>query len=151
MQVTGFLLDTNVISEVMKPTPNPRVTAFLQEQQDSLWLSVVVLFELEYGMRLLPEGRRRSQIRAVVAGIVATYGDRVLPLGSNEAQRAAWLRARAHRRGKPVQIGDALIAGTADANALVVATRNASHFAAFGIEVVNPWNDAASRSAAMLS
>ena len=149
--MTGFLLDTNVISEAMKPAPNPRVTAFLQQKHDLLWLSVVALYELEYGMRLLPEGRRRSRIRAVVAEMVASYGERILPLGRNEAQRAAWLRARAHRSGKPVQIGDALIAGTADANALVVATRNASHFAAFGIEVVNPWNDAASRSAAMLS
>ena len=137
--MTGFLLDTNVISEVMKPTPNPRVTAFLHEKHDSLWLSVVVLHELEYGMRLLPEGRRRNRIRSVVAGIVASYGDRVLPLWSNEAQRAAWLRARAHRNGWQVQVGDALIAGTADVKALAVATRNISDFAPFEIEVVNPW------------
>ena len=141
--MTGFLLDTNVISEVMKPTPHPRVTAFLQAQHDSLWLSVVVLHELEYGMRLLPAGRRRSRMRAVVAGIVATHGDRVLPLGRAAAQRAAWLRARAHRNGRPVQVGDALIAGTADVGALAVATRNVSDFAPFEIDVVNPWTAAA--------
>ena len=123
--------------------PAPRVTAFLREQHDRLWLPVVALYELEYGMRLLPEGRRRRQIRTMIAGIVASHGDRILPVGRNEAQRAAWLRARARHTGRPAQTGDALIAGTADVQALAVATRNIGHFAPFDIEVVNPWNDPA--------
>ena len=97
--MTGFLLDTDIVSEVMNPAPNPRVTAFLREQRDRrLWLSVVALYELEYGMRLLPEGRRRRQIRTMVAEIVTSYSDRIRPVGRDEAQRAAWLRGRAPHR-----------------------------------------------------
>ena len=92
--MTGFLLDTDIVSEVMKPDPNPRVTAFPREQHDRLWLSVVALYELEYGMRLLPEGRRRRQIRTMVAGLVTIYNDRILPVGRDEAQRAAKPTAR---------------------------------------------------------
>lgn len=137
--MTGFLLDTNVVSETMKPDRDPGVTEFLHERHDHLWLSVIVLHELEYGVRLLPEGRRRREIATLVAGIVTNYEDRILPVAREAAQRAARLRARARRAGKPAQTGDSLIAGTAEVNSLVVATRNAEHFAPFDVEIVNPW------------
>ena len=137
--MTGFLLDTNVVSEAIKPTPNRCVTEFLHERHDRLWLSVVVLYELEYGVRLLPRGRRRLQIEHRVGGIVANYEDRILPVGREAAQRAARLRARARHDGRPAETGDALIAGTAAANDLVVATRNTGDFAPFDVEVLNPW------------
>ena len=137
--MTGFLLDTNVVSEMIKPAPDPRVTGFLRERHDRLWLSVVVLYELEYGVRLLPEGRRRFRIATLVAGVAANHGDRILPVGREAAQRAAWLGARARRAGRPAQTGDALIAGTAEVESLVVATRNTEHFAPFDVEVLNPW------------
>lgn len=137
--MTGFLLDTNVVSEAIKPAPDPLVSRFLQERHDRLWLSVIVLHELEYGVRLLPRGRRRLRIATLVAGIVAGYGDRILPLDRMAAQRAAALRARARGAGRPAGIGDALIAGTAEAHALAVATRDTAHFTPFDIEVVDPW------------
>ena len=135
----GFLLDTNVVSEMIKPAPDPRVTEFLRARHERLWLSVVVLYELEYGVRLFPSGRRRLRIATLVAGIVANYEGRILPVSREAAQRAARLRARSRGAGRPTQTGDALIAGTAEAESLVVATRNTEHFAHFDIESINPW------------
>ena len=137
--MTGFLLDTDVVSEAVKPAPDPRVTGFLHDRHDLLWLSVVVLYEMEYGVHLLPRGRRRLAVATLIAGIVTNYENRILPVNREAAQRAARLRARARRRGRPVQTADALVAGTAAANDLVVATRNTSDFAPFDIEVLNPW------------
>ena len=137
--MTGFLLDTNVVSEMLKPAPDGNVAKFLRERHDRLWLSVVVLYELEYGVRLLPRGRRRLRVATLVAGIVANYEGRILPVGREAAQRAARLRARSRRAGRPAQTGDALIAGTAEAESLVVATRNTEHFGPFDVESINPW------------
>lgn len=137
--MTGFLLDTNVVSEMLKPAPDPRVTEFLLARHDRLWLSVVVLHELEYGVRLLPAGRRRSRLSTRVAGIVANHEGRILAVNRAAAQRAARLRARARRHGRPAQTADALIAGTADAESLAVATRNTAHFAYFDVESIDPW------------
>lgn len=139
--MTGFLLDTNVVSEMLKPAPDPRVTEFLRTRHDRLWLSVVVLHELEYGVQRLPAGRRRLRLATRVAGIVANHGGRILPVSREAAQRAARLRARARRAGRPAQTADALIAGTAEAESLVVATRNTAHFAPFDVESIDPWTE----------
>lgn len=136
--MNGFLLDTNVISELTKDVPHPRVTAFLAAQQE-LWLSAIVLHELDFGIDLLPPGRRRNSISSVLAGFVAEYADRVLPVGRPEAAQAAALRARAHRSGRVLDLGDALIGGTAMANGLSVATRNVGDYAGLGLDVVDPW------------
>ena len=134
----GFLLDTDVVSEAGKPVPNPSVLAFLADRID-LWLSVIVLYELEYGVRLMPPGRRRDARRDRLMDLTARFHRRVLPLGRHEAGHAARLCAHARRTGRTVHMGDALIAGTAAANDLVVATRNADDFAPLDIEVLNPW------------
>lgn len=137
--MTGYLLDTNVVSEMFRRAPDRKVAEFLRERHDRLWLSVVVLHELEYGVNLLPAGRRRFRLAALVAEIAANHEARVLPVTREAARRAARLRARARRAGRPAHTGDALIAGTAEAEHLVVATRNMEHFAPFGVESVNPW------------
>ena len=134
----GFLLDTNVVSEAGKPAPDPRVLAFLADRID-LWLSVIVLYELDYGVRLMPSGRRRDARQATLMDLTARFHRRVLPVGRHEAGHAARLCARARRTGRTVHMGDALIAGTAAANDLVVVTRDADDFAPFDVEVLNPW------------
>lgn len=140
----GFLLDTNVVSETGKPAPDPRVVAFLADRVD-LWLSVIVLYELEYGVRLMPPGRRRDARQALLMHLNARFHRRVLPVGRHEAGHAARLCAHARRTGRTVHMGDALIAGTAATNDLVVATRNADDFAPFEVEVMNPWSGPAGR------
>ena len=137
--MSGFLLDTNVISELTKDAPHARVTGFLADVDD-LWLSAVVVHELDFGVELLPPGRRREGIRAALSAFASEYADRVLPVGRPEAERAAALRARAHRAGRVLDMGDALIAGTAAAHALSIATRNVRDFDGLEVDVVNPWD-----------
>ena len=137
--MSGFLLDTNVVSEAARLRPNARVMAFLADQID-LWLSPVVLHELEFGVQRLPEGRRRGHLRVSLAAFIGEFEDRILPLGRNEAEAAANLRAQAQRAGRVLTLGDALIAGTAQANQLRVATRNVTDFEVLDVQVANHWN-----------
>ena len=136
--MSGYLLDTNVVSELTNAVPDAGVVAFLLEQAD-LWLSTVTIHELEYGLRLLPEGRRRDRLHAAHVGVMAIYGDRILPLDRVGAELAAARRAQARRSGRTLDLGDALIAGIAQANELAVATRNVRDFDGLGVDVVNPW------------
>ena len=137
--MNGFLLDTNVVSELTKKAPDTRVLAFLRGHDD-LWLSAIVLHELNFGLGLLPPGRHRDSIEATLSAFATEYDDRVLPVGSLEAAQAAALRARAHRSGRVLDLGNALIAGTARTNDLAVATRNVRDFDGLDLVVVNPWH-----------
>lgn len=136
--MSELLLDTNVVSELSRARPDPRVVAFLSWTKGA-WLSSVVIHELEFGIQRMPASRRRLQVRADVDGIIANFADRVLPLDSAAAEAAARLRALAIRSGRTPGIPDMLIAGTAAARNLGVATRNARDFQGLGIEVINPW------------
>ena len=137
--MSGLLLDTNVISELTRPAPAPPVVAFLAERHD-LWLSALVLHELEFGLLLLPRGRRRAALRNALAEFTRRYVDRILPVGRSAAAEAAHLRADARGKGQTLDLGDALIAGTARAHGLVVATRNVADFEGLGLAVTNPWD-----------
>ncbi|MDE2888394.1 MAG: type II toxin-antitoxin system VapC family toxin [Gemmatimonadota bacterium] len=136
--MNGFLLDTNVVSELTRTEPNSNVIAFLSEHQD-LWLSAVVLHKLEFGLQLLPDGQRRDLLSAALAGIVNEYQDRIVPVDREVAERAAAFRAQAHRGGRALDLGDALIAGTARAHDLSVTTRNVADFSGLDVRVINPW------------
>ena len=136
--MSGFLLDTNVVSELVKPAPEPRVIAFLTSQTD-LWLSTIVLHELDFGLNLLPRGRRRDRLSSVLSTFLSEYGDQIIPVDRREAEQAAVMRAQARRLGRVLYLADALIAGTAKAHDLSLATRNVMDFNDLGVEVTNPW------------
>ena len=136
--MTGYLLDTNVISELTREVPEPRVVAFL-DGRDDVWLSSILIHEVEYGVRLLPQGDRRSQLSRMQAAIISMYDRRILNFDRTAAEWAAEFRASARRSGHPVDLGDVLIAGIAKANALAVATRNVADFQRLDVEVFNPW------------
>ncbi len=136
--MSGFLLDTNVVSELTRDAPDPGVLAFLTEQDD-LWLSAIVLHELEFGLQMLPPGQRRDGLRSVLSEFISAYEDRILPSERTGAERAAQLRAQAHRSGRVLDLGDALIAGTAKVHGLSLATRNVGDFADLEVDVTNPW------------
>ena len=136
--MSGYLLETDVVSELSKPTLHPAIVTFL-DAEDDLWLSVIVLQELSLGVRLLPEGRPRDGLRAWLSQLLSNFVERVLPIERPEAQQAAALPARAHRSGRGLQLANALIAGTAVTHDFTVATRNIRDFDGLGIYVVDPW------------
>ena len=96
-----FLLDTNVISELTRNAPNSQVIKFLSEQND-LWLPSIVIHEIEYGLRLLPQGRRRDRLYAMQSRIISLYDDRILPLDRASAEWAAQFRERRAAPGIPL-------------------------------------------------
>lgn len=136
--MTGVLLDTNVISELTRPAPAPPVIAFLAAHED-LWLSALVLHELEFGILLLHSRRRRDELRGVLSEFVRRYEDRVIAVDTEAAIWAARFRADARRGGRTLDLGDALTAGTAKAQGLALATRNVAHFYGLDLVVTNPW------------
>lgn len=135
---SGYLLDTNVVSDLARAAPDARVVAFVAARGD-VWLSAVAVHELEYGLRLLPGGRRRRAQEAARTAIMAERGTRVLPLDRRAAEQAAELQARSQQAGRPLGLADALIAGTAEAHDLAVATRNVADFEHLDVGVLNPW------------
>ena len=136
--MSSYLVDTNVVSELVKRSPHPAVVNFLSAQND-LWLSAIVVEELELGVRLLPEGHRRDGLKDWLSKIMEDFDQRVLPVGTPEAVWAATLKACAHREGRVLELADALIAGTAVTKDLSVATRNVRDFGDLGVEVIDPW------------
>ena len=137
--MSGYLLDTNVISELTRDAPDSQVVRFLSEHDD-VWLPSVLIHEVEYGLRLLPQGRRRSRLAEMQSSILRTFEDRILPLDKAGAEWSAEFRAHARLTGQTIDLGDVLIAGTAKANGLIVATRNVYHFDGLDVNVYNPWD-----------
>ena len=138
--MTEYALDTNVVSEPTKDVQNQPVISFLNEQPD-LWLPSVVVYEMEYGIQLLPQGQRRDRLSAAVNGIISSYANRILPLERAGAEWAALYRVQARRDGRTLRLSDALIAGIAKANDLTIATRNVRDFDGLDVEVFNPWEE----------
>ena len=136
--MTGFLLDTNVVSETTKDYPTPSVIHFLSQQTD-LWLSSLVVHELEFGLQLAPHGRRRERLVVSISRFLADYTDRILSVDRESAEWSARFRAAAIRSGRSPDLIDLLIAGTAWTRGLVIVTRNVRDFTGLGIEIVNPW------------
>ena len=133
----GHLLDTSVISELTKASPNTGVLAFLSEHDD-LWLSSVVLHELELGLQLLAPGQGLDELRRALGELTSEFGDRILPLGHREAEWAARLGARARLAGHVPRADDALLAGIAKEHDLAIATCNERDFDGLDVAVMNP-------------
>ena len=134
----AYLLDTNVISEIMTSEPNQRVIDFLAHLKES-YLSVITLHELQYGLQLLPEGQRRNSISNKLQNLLTYYNDYIIPVNQAIALQAALLRADAKQEGRIVHLADALIASTARVNNWIVATRNTNDFIDSGVDIINPW------------
>ena len=135
----GFLLDTNVFSELVKPAPDQHVVEFLSTL-DNAWLSIISLHEITYGLWLLPLGMRRSELEKKLQQLLSEYSDLVIPIDQQEADQAALFRVQAKQQGRVIHLADSLIAGTAKAHNLSVVTRNIDDFLGIDIDVINPWN-----------
>ena len=135
-----IVLDTNVVSEAMKPEPHPAVQAWLDDQAaETLYLSSVTLAELLFGLGAIPAGRRKNVLTEIRDGLLALFGERVLPFDTEAARRYAELAVTARSAGKGFPTPDGYIAAIAAAHHLTVATRDTSPFEAAGVPAINPW------------
>jgi predicted nucleic acid-binding protein len=135
--MTDWLLDTNVVSELARPSPNPGVTT-LVAGLDRLVIGSIVLYELDRGVALLPSGRRKQ---ALAQWLGHWLGDSVLvlPLDREAARAAARIEASASRRGRSIEVRDALLLGIASMAGLGVASRNIAHLAGHGVPTLDPF------------
>jgi len=135
-----IVLDTNVVSEAMKPSADPTVTAWLDAQvADTIYLSSISLAELLFGIGSLPAGRRKEALAATLEGLLGAFGRRVLPFDNDVARVYADIAARARAAGRGLPIPDGYIAAIASTHGYAVATRDTAPFIAAGVTVINPW------------
>jgi len=138
-----IVLDTNVLSEVLRPEPAPRVLAWLDEQPaNSVFTTAVTQGEILYGIRLLVDGRRRRKLWDAANAIFDDeFAGRVLSFDSEAAGHYADIGASRRAAGRPISQFDATIAAITRSHGATLATRNTKDFEDCGIEVVNPWNE----------
>ena len=139
-----IVLDTNVISELMRPAPAPPVLTWLAAQpRSALYTTSINRAELLYGAALLPRGRRRDDIQTAITAIFATeFAGHVLPFDDNAADHYARIVALRRGTGHPIEGFDALIAAVTAAAGFRIATRDQGGFTGCGIDVIDPWKSA---------
>jgi len=136
-----FLLDTNTFSEWVKPHPNAGVIEWMDSvDDDRVFLSVVSLAEVRYGIERLAHGNRRRQLEEWLGGeLLLRFEGRILPVDAGIANAWGRVVARSEAAGRPIAVIDAFLAATAEVHRLTLVTRNVQHFAVLK-SVLNPWN-----------
>ena len=136
-----ILLDTNVVSEPLRPAPDARVAEWIDAQpMETLFLSSITVAELRAGVALLPAGKRRSGLQeSLEKRVLSLFAGRVLPFDLACTQAYATLVSKARAAGVSIATADGYIAAIAAANGLSVATRDTGPFRASGVAVINPW------------
>ena len=139
--MSGYLLDTNCVSELVRVTPEPRVVEWMEATDEAmLYLSVLTLGEIRKGLAGLPQGRRRTQLETwLEVDLQARFAGRILAIDASVADRWGLLAAQAKSRGISLPIIDGLLAATALQYNLTVVTRNSSDFRNAQVQVLNPW------------
>ena len=138
-----IVLDTDVLSELIKPAPMRAVTEWVASQPaTSIYTTSITQAEILHGIMLMPSGKRRSSIEAAVEGMFSQdLGGRVLPFGSDAAHHYARIAATRRRAGRPISHFDAQIAAIARSTGSAVATRNISDFQGCGVKLIDPWQE----------
>jgi predicted nucleic acid-binding protein len=137
-----IIIDTNVISEVLKPGRNPNVVNWLDAQIiETLFLTATSLSELALGIETLPAGKRKEALRADVSALVANFfASRILSFDRESALAYGALVASARAAGRAVSVSDGQIGAIANVRGFTLATRDTSPFIAFGVPTINPWD-----------
>ena len=140
--MSGFLLDTNIPSELIRSRPDPRVGEWVYAQDEtSIYLSVVTIGELRRGFVSLAASKRRSELELWFEGdLLPRFQYRILPVTHSIADRWGVLDAECMLRGTPLNTADGLIAATALQHGLTLVTRNVRDFTGLGVELFNPWD-----------
>ncbi len=135
-----IVLDTNVVSEAMKPEPQPAVRAWLNNQaSETLYLSSVTVAELLFGIGALPPGKRKNMLGQTLDGLMKVFRGRVLPFDIDAARCYAKLAVSARVGGRGFPTPDGYIAAIAHSRGFIVASRDTAPYEAAGVEVINPW------------
>ena len=139
--MSGFLLDTNCISELVRTTPDPRVLQWIDAADESLlYLSVLTLGEIRKGVAGLPQGKRQTQLEMwLELDLQARFSGRILPIDALIADRWGLMAAEAKRKGWALSAIDGLLAATALQHNLTIVSRNISDFANTRVQSLNPW------------
>lgn len=137
-----IILDTNVVSDGLRPRPTPQVTRWLDDQDlETLYLCTPVLAELCFGMEQLPQGRYRAGLAAAIDRFeTSMFRGRILPVDAAAAHEYGRIAALRRRSGRPIAPMDAMIAAVALANEMAVATRDAAGFSDLGLDVIDPFD-----------
>jgi predicted nucleic acid-binding protein len=138
---SGYLLDTNIVSETLRPLPRPQLVGWLEQQAgESQFVSVITVGELRRGATLLGQGARRTQLEHLLEFTIRSwFEERVLHVTQAVAERWGTLDAARQLAGRPLNIADGLIAATALAHDLTLVTRNIRDFETLGVRILNPW------------
>lgn len=135
-----IVLDTNLVSEAMKPEPHPAVLAWLNNQAaETLYLSSVTLAELLFGIGVLPAGKRKDMFVQALDGLMELFRGRVLSFDADAARHYAGLAVKARLAGRGFPIPDGYIAAIAASHKFIVASRDTAPYEAAGVSVINPW------------
>ncbi|MCH4813809.1 type II toxin-antitoxin system VapC family toxin [Vreelandella neptunia] len=137
-----IVLDTNVVSEAMKPDPDQAVRAWLNEQSaETLYLSSVTLAELLFGIAALPSGKRKDMLSEALDGLMQLFKGRILPFDADAARQYAELAVMARTAGRGFPVPDGYIAAIAVSQGYKVASRDMAPFEAANVDVINPWDE----------
>ncbi len=135
-----IILDTNVLSALMRQTPDSKVVAWLdQRPRTSIWTTSVTVLEVRFGLGIMAAGKRRSALLAAFEALLDRIGRRVVPFDTAAAERAGELMALRHKKGQPGDLRDTMIAGIVLVNRAELATGNTAHFADLSVPLINPW------------
>lgn len=135
-----IILDTNVVSEAMKPEPHPDVKAWLNAQSaETLYLTSVTVAELLFGVAALPGGKRKDLLNDTLSGLIQLFDGRVLSFDADAAPHYARLAVMAKASGRGFPVPDGYIAAIATSHGYKVASRDTAPFAAVNMDVINPW------------
>jgi toxin FitB len=139
----NLLLDTNVVSEVQRPTPNLKVLGWLDAvDEDRVFISVASIAELRRGVALMDDGRRRAALVAWLTNdLPERFAERILPIDRAVAEHWGDLMAQSRRSGVALSVMDGFFAATALAKALTLVTRNVKDFISIGVPLFNPWDE----------
>src|SRR5260370_12180985 len=134
------ILDSSVLSALMRQEPDQHVVVWLDRQaRTSVWTTSVTVLEIRFGVQILMAGRRRSLLTEAFEELLARLGQRVASFDVAAAAQASDLMAARHRKGRPVDLRDTMIAGIVLAQHATLATRNTVHFEDTAIPLINPW------------